>query len=514
MLILSCSNVTHKHHSKSNSGTQENSNTFSVSSGETVDISIDDTKALSFDPQFYSVSTASMYAYFNVDDAQFISEVNKMQFNNVQFPGGSLSHWNHLVINGKGNGYNIDSKEVQSHGNDISSLAGDESSKNGQDYFEETIKFCKSTSTGLILVANIMTGSQAELEYALTRCQKENIPVKVAMGVELHIKDQRDDFPTAQSYKTKVQSYIDLVRKKFPGTLIAADACPVDETKNDFSFFDGWNKLVATMDFDAFGIYQWAYVADAEMDGDLDGTFKKGNQMLTDFVNKEAPDQLVKYKAYFGNKPLWIMQCGVNFRNNGIFGNTITSAMHLADYFLWCTEYNATHNNYLQVVCYQKLGSTNVTCDVLTPYKGAKDKMIPQVDIVERSPFYAFSLIGNVFSGDKKFCSSIVSSNTSKDITGSIKVYSFVDSNNKHYLFVINKGVGFNIGKLLVNNKAITGSATVSEVWGSSLYSTNGYSNWMKIFPGGTASQIQNDVRTTEVSKIQIQNYSITRIEF
>lgn len=514
LLFLSCTNANHTHHGKKNNDQQTVTTTQNKPTNNIVDFNIDTKTSASFNPDFYCVSTASMFSYFKTTDQNFLSKLNGCGFNYIQFPGGSISHWNHFVINGSGKGYNIDNTEVQKHGNNSTDFLDGASGNSTDDFFNETIKLCKAQNLGMILVANILTGTQAELEYALNKCKQENIPVKVAMGVELHIKDQRDDFPTAQSYKQKVQSYIDLVRKKFPGVEIAADACPVDDSKADFPFFDEWNKLVATMDFDAYGIYQWAYLQDAETDGNLQATFDKGNQMLTDFVSTGVPNQIAKYKAYFGSKPLWVMQCGVNFRNNGIFGNSMASALFLADYYLWCTAYNAQNNNYLEVVSYQKLGSTNVTCDVITPYKGPKDKMIAQTDIVERSPYYAFELLNPIYQGTKKYDVANSFCNTEKNFTNNIHCYSFTDENNKHYLFIVNKGAGFNLGKINVDGKATKGVVTVDAAFAPDLFSTNGYSNWMKVFPGNTPSQIQKSSSQSDVSKIVVAGYSITRIEF
>ena len=472
-----------------------------------VKISLNTGNQYSFKNDFLGVIMPSLFTAFSLDDTLFTKDILKTGFSNFQFPGGILSHWNHYKPNG--DGYNINLDEVKKYDGEASWMNKDIVT-NERDFFEETLRFCKTNKKVLVLTANLFTGTISELKYALTRCKEENVNAKVVLGVELQIASMHKYFPSGNTYCKTAAEYINMIRKNFPEVEIAADGANLDAGKKEIPFRSEWNSEIAKLDFDAIALYQYAKLNKILSSNDVESIFKEANSRLTDYVNNGFQMQIEQYKQYFGDKPIWIVQSGIDYHETKfIIGNTITSAMYDADYYLWCAKFNALNNNSLPIVEYTKLASNNVGVDVFTHSFPQKEKAKDDNNFVKRTPFFVFNLISPISQDSVNFVPATIA-NIDTTIT---HIYSFI-KNEHHYIYIVNKGASLKIDQIEVDGKAIHQNLEAKLIHADQLTASCGFSYWQEMFPNNEKSEIQIEEKTMLSDSIEIPAYSITRIEF
>lgn len=289
-------------------------------------------------PRVYGLVCAEMITKGLLDEPEYVQAIAELQLKVLLYPGGSASYWHHPT--GKG-GLNARPEEVQKSARGEASRWMQQTS--GPDRFSQYVELLKKCRAEALFVANIMHGNPEELDAFLQRLQEAKVGiVAVALGQEMHLAPGTVGLGL-EEYLRRIKPHIDLLRRKYPGVIVAVPATPVGRVDGRRrERFRGWNQALAQVaGVDAFTQYGWTEFGgegNRFRDRPYSQAWAEYSQFVVDFPARQVPS----YQQDWGSKKKFLMtQWGTHQDQN-----TPVQGLHLANMYCFLARYNAAHQDY------------------------------------------------------------------------------------------------------------------------------------------------------------------------
>jgi hypothetical protein len=274
-------------------------------------------------PRLYGLNCAEMITKGLLDVPEYVEAIAELRLKTLQYPGGSASYWHHPT--GKG-GLNARPEEVKK------SAKGEQSrwmqQTSGPDRFGQYLDLCKRSGAEALFIANIMHGNPQEMDAFLQRIRAADVGIAaVALGQEMHLAPGTVGLGL-EEYLRRIGPHIELLKKKYPGVLIAAPATPVGRVEGrrlSEGMFE-WNRALAKVPgLDGFAQYGWTEFGGMARRAERSST-EEGWASYRDFVRAFPTEQLPAYQRYLGtDKKYFMTQWGTHGDQN-----TPLQGVHLA----------------------------------------------------------------------------------------------------------------------------------------------------------------------------------------
>jgi hypothetical protein len=289
----------------------------------------------------------------------YFSFVKSLNFNSLQYSGGSTSDHDHVVVGdtlvsgGKGDGYNMRREEAEARGENFETLLdGVGTIHFGKDFFNEYAALVKKLGIRGDIIANVQSGTLQELYWKIERTHAQ----RVIFGMEQNLSDNSKYFPDGAAYRKKVLSWMDSVKRKYPGIIMVLDAAPVYRGASKSS---GWNEQVKELPADEARLYLW--------DKDLMklGTDANSNlQMINTAFAQTIPQWFRNFSSAIPGKKV----CGVPVGYQTKIRRSITvcsAVFNIGKFYKFVIDYNKANNNFIGYASFMALKSLNRDGEVL-----------------------------------------------------------------------------------------------------------------------------------------------------
>ncbi|MCS6859835.1 MAG: alpha/beta hydrolase fold domain-containing protein [Abditibacteriales bacterium] len=289
-------------------------------------------------PRVYGLNCAEMITKGLLDVPEYVEAIAELRLKTLQFPGGSASYWHHPT--GKG-GLNARPEEVRK------SARGEQSrwmqQTSGPDRFGQYLELCKRSGAEALFIANIMHGNPQEMDAFLERIRAAGVGIAaVALGQEMHLSPGAVGL-TLEEYLRRIGPHIELLKKKYPGVLIAVPATPVGRVDSQRrERLRPWNQALAKVPgLDGFTQYGWTEFGGMGLRAQRRAP-EEGWPYYRDFVRAFPTEQILVYQRDFGEDKKFLMtQWGTHADQN-----TPLQGVHLAHMYFFLVRHNAAHNDY------------------------------------------------------------------------------------------------------------------------------------------------------------------------
>ncbi|MCX7011823.1 MAG: SGNH/GDSL hydrolase family protein [Candidatus Sumerlaeota bacterium] len=424
-----------------------------------MDIEIASGKPTPVNPRVYGIICAEMLRNNLVATPEYLAALTDLKFKIFLYPGGSLSYYHHPTGTG---GFNIRQEEYEQSAHGVNAPWSQYAS--GPDHFEQYIQFVKASGGEAVFVANVLYGNAAELDEFLTRLGAADVPIAcVALGQEMHLGPGRA--LGLDGYMERINPLIAMLQAKYPTVPIVAPATPVARGAERASdSFHEWNKALAQLPgISGFTQYGWTEFGgqarlgakESARDETPDEIWRK----YSEFVKAFPAEQIPTYQADWGaDKKMYLTQWGTHADRG-----TPVQGLHIANFYFFMAEYDATHNNYIAAAMSAvnlALKSTGATREVGT---GDPEKITLLAPYLYTKPFR------HLFSGDTSLLAASVQGAEGRAKGEVVKALAAAGPDGRKYLYLINSGPAIALGELTVDGKALPAGSRVEveSVWGN-----------------------------------------------
>ena len=211
------------------------------------------------------------------------------------------------------------------------------------------------------------------------------------------------------------------------------------------------------------------------------------------FVESFPAKQIKVYAEDWGaDKKMFMLQWGTHADRN-----LVVEGLHMANFYFFMTQYNATHDNYFEVATW----SAPMMQDLASgKRKNSGGGMLYKETIALWTPYLYARPLRYFYSGDKKLLDASVTGIKKDGTMDVVKVLAGAGPDGKTYLCVLNRGPAVAIGGITVDGQPIPAGASVyvESVSGDSLSATG---ENVKRFAGKQA-----------VGSLAVEPYSVTTL--
>ncbi|MCX7885743.1 MAG: alpha/beta hydrolase fold domain-containing protein [Verrucomicrobiae bacterium] len=395
-------------------------------------------------PRVYGLNCAEMITKGLLDEPEYVRAITELQLKTLQYPGGSASYWHHPT--GKG-GLNARPEEIKK------SAAKGEYSRwmqqtSGPDRFGQYLELCKRSGAEALFIANIMHGNPQEMDAFLQRINAAGIGIAaVALGQEMHLAPASVGIGL-EEYLRRIGPHIELLKKRYPGVLIAAPATPVgrvDGRRKTESMHE-WNRALAKVPgLDGFTQYGWTEFGGMGRRAERQSP-EEGWAFYRDFVRDFPTKQLPVYQRDFGReKKFFMTQWGTHGDQN-----TPLQGVHIAHMYFFLVRYNAAHNDYFAAA------NMSVPLAAVEGLSGRRHTGIRYGSKVTLLGAYLYSKpFRHIFDGKSVLLDARLSGN------GEAQALAARASDGSVLLYLLNPGPRRALGVITVNGRALPPTAQV-----------------------------------------------------
>ena len=261
----------------------------------------------------------------------------------LRFPGGTLANFYHP----EGKGYGLRASDVElvkgsnmykSMGKSVEKEAAALANKSmDTDPLEGMIKLAKATGIGVIYVANIFSGTDAEVIGALKRLRDSGVEIAgVELGNEHYLRAYRSKFPDVGSYLKRAEQTAKAIKAEFPRVPLGIVVAPPPDLKgaqgDNADRLDDWNASAAGCSFaDAIVLHTYAFPKGCKEEAQGAELFTCMNTASIEYASRKLPAALKELSGLSGGKkPVWITEWNMHdvFEH---FGNTLLQGLFAAD---------------------------------------------------------------------------------------------------------------------------------------------------------------------------------------
>ncbi|MCS6852343.1 MAG: alpha/beta hydrolase, partial [Gemmataceae bacterium] len=398
-------------------------------------------KPATVNPRVYGLVCAEMITKGFLDEPEYVSAIADLRLKVFLYPGGSASYWHHPT--GKG-GLNARPEEVKKSAK--GELSRWMAQTSGPDRFGQYLDLVKKSGAEALFVANIMHGNPQELDEFMQRLQREKVSVAaVALGQEMHLSPGQVGLGL-EEYLRRIKPHIELLRKKYPGVLIAAPATPIGRVPPARQErLREWNQALGKVPgLDGFTQYGWT-----EFGGQARRLEKRppeeGWPGYRDFVSSFPTKQLPLYQRDLGKDKKFLMtQWGTHGDQN-----TPLQGVHLANMYFFLARYNAEHDDYF------------AAATLSIPLVGVEGRAgrQPGVKYRDKVTLYASYLYSkpfrHLFDGRQQLLKATVASQ------GEVQALAAAGPDGERLLYLLNPGPRTNLGPVQVDGRPIAPTTKV-----------------------------------------------------
>ncbi|MFZ1687982.1 MAG: hypothetical protein WAU70_11200 [Flavobacteriales bacterium] len=294
-------------------------------------------------PPLWGYNAANLFNNANGTEPALQSMLNNMGTRVLRFPGGTLANFYHP--DGKGYGLRASDVELVKGSNMYKSMgksvekesAALASRSMDADPLEGMIKLAKATGIQVLYVANIFSGSDAEVIGALKRIRDGGAGIAgVELGNEHYLRAYKSKFPDVGSYLKRAEQAAKAIRAEFPKVPLGIVVAPPPELKgaqgDNAERLDEWNASAAGCGFaDAIVLHTYAFPKGCKEEAQGAELFTCMNTASIDYATRKLPNALRELSGLSsGRKPVWITEWNMHdvFEH---FGNTLLQGLFAAD---------------------------------------------------------------------------------------------------------------------------------------------------------------------------------------
>lgn len=301
------------------------------------------TDAATIQPPIWGYNAANLFNNANGTEPVLQTMLSNMGTRVLRFPGGTLANFYHP----DGKGYGLRSSDVELvKGSNMYKSMGKSVEKEGAalasrsmdaDPLEGMIKLAKATGISVLYVANIFSGTDAEVIGALKRLRDGGVSIAgVELGNEHYLRAYKSKFPDVSSYLKRAEQAAKAIRAEFPKVPLGVVVAPPPDLKgaegDNAERLDDWNASAAGCAFaDAIVLHTYAFPKGCKDQAEGSELFTCMNASSIDYAARKLPAALKELSGLSGGrKPVWITEWNMHavFEH---FGNTLLQGLFAAD---------------------------------------------------------------------------------------------------------------------------------------------------------------------------------------
>lgn len=355
---------------------------------------------------------------------------------NLRFPGGTVANYYHP----DGKGYGFKAEDVKGAFPEITN-AMQLFDKNAIYHFAD---LCKMSSSNVVYVANLLTGTVEETIWAIDYFIAQKIPVVgIELGNEFYLQQYREAFPTVQTYISKAKTFAQVLKKRYPNIplgVIAANATEPNPKNNYGKFQNEWNRTLGKESFYDFyipHIYMNIENCEEQSQGDIGKLYLCASTLMSPELYQYHQVLLDHYKMFYGNKKMWITEW--NMDGSGNVSNSILHAAYVSEFLLGLLDASIKHPEIDQAY-FHNYGSGGYVAPIFTYTNDQKSKFFNKVDkIAYNTTYYSFYYFRRLINQKALRIQEQVSYPTGVSVKD-VVLKSFVSPDQKTlYVYFINK---------------------------------------------------------------------------
>jgi hypothetical protein len=397
----------------------------------------------SVNPDLYGFGGVDL-RYCDISDPGFLKAAISLSPKVIRFPFGQFGNFYHW----KESGYGFKKEEIDKvRGGVHKSVSGyfrmyqAQNLKNMADQF---IDFHQHSGSKVLLIANILNGSEDELLQLIAKFKKNKVDLAgIELGNELYLWAYRDQIPDVTRYMELAARFARAIRQRYPDIKLAVTAAPADSFEDkrgtgQLNYFNEWNTSLARENFyDAVVVHSYKSFANCGNSSSVRDRFMCAEADAGKFLESDLESEIRYYVNIFGPKrKLWLTEW--NMKESARFGNTMLHALYAAEFLLNLTESGAgdavEFANYW-VLCARPFGYA-----VINPSYSEGEKSGEGSHYTKKTAYYSFQLLKDIF---RRGVVKVETSVATRDIErpDDVKVYAFWDTRKGYlYIYTLNKG--------------------------------------------------------------------------